>query len=99
MSRSMAALVLALTMVWRAPAGAEMPYPQNPRPCDGSGTDPTCIDPLAFAEYLFLPATTPLTLPNDFNDDWKLRSGTTGNPAIDGSAQELFGVTGASVDR
>ncbi len=94
-----AALVLALTVGWLARAAAEVPYPTNPRPCDGSDSDPACIEPTAFAQYLFLPATTPLTLPNDFNDEWKLTSEQTGNPAIDGSAQELFGVKGASVDR
>jgi len=94
-----AALALALTAAWVTRAAAEMPYPPNPRPCDGSNTDPACIDPTAFADYLFLPATTPLTLPNDFRDDWKLTSGTTGDPAIDSSDQELFGVKGASVDR
>src|SRR5439155_11217192 len=43
--------------------------------------------------------TNPPTLPNDFgNANWKLTSQKTGEPAIDTSAQELFGVTGASVD-
>jgi hypothetical protein len=94
-----AALALALTAVWLGRAAAEVPYPGNPRPCAGPDTDPACIPATAFAEYLFLPATTPLTLPNDFNDDWKLTSQSTGNPAIDDSVQELFGVKGASVDR
>ena len=93
------ALLLALTAAYVGRAAADVPYPTNPQPCTGSQTDPPCIDPTAFAQYLFLPATTPLTLPDDFNNDWKLTSGTTGNPAIDASAQELFGVTGASVDR
>src|SRR5215472_2047910 len=93
-----AVLALACIAAWVTTAAADMPYPSNPHPCDGSGTDPACISPTAFASYLFLPATTPLTLPNDFNNDWKLGSGTTGDPTIDGSAQELFGVTGASVD-
>jgi hypothetical protein len=99
MRRPNAALVLALTVAWLVPAAADMPYPTNPMPCDGTDTGPPCIDATAFAQYLFLPATTPLTLPDDFGNDWKLSSGTTGIPAIDGSAQELFGVTGASVDR
>jgi hypothetical protein len=96
-----AALALALTAVWFARAAADMPYPSNPAPCPGSETDPPCIDPTAFAQYLFLPATTPLTLPNDFagGDAWKLTSAATGNAAIDANPQELFGVTGASVDR
>src|SRR5215470_17191303 len=93
------ALAMALTTAYAATAVADMPYPANPQPCTGGATGPPCIEPTAFAQYLFLPATTPLTLPNDFNNDWKLTSGTTGNAAIDGSAQELFGVTGASVDR
>ena len=99
MRRPNAALVLALTLAWLTPAAAEMPYPSNPLPCDSANTDPPCIEATAFAQYLFLPATTPPTLPDDFDNDWKLTSGTTGDPAIDGSAQELFGVTGASVDR
>jgi hypothetical protein len=101
MRRQAAALVLAFTATWLAPAAGEMPYPSNPQPCTETNTDPPCIEPTAFAQYLFLPATTPLTLPNDFagGDAWKLTSATTGNPAIDTSAQELFGVTGASVDR
>jgi hypothetical protein len=99
MRRPNAALVLALTVAWLVPAAADMPYPTNPMPCDGTDTGPPCIDATAFAQYLFLPATTPLTLPDDFGNDWKLSSGITGTPAIDGSAQELFGVTGASVDR
>ena len=94
-----AALVLALTALWLARAAADVPYPSNPQPCTGSGSDSSCIQATEFARYLFLPPTTPLTLPNDFNDDWKLTSEQTGNPAIDGSAQELFGVKGASVDR
>src|SRR5262245_18243832 len=95
------ALVVALSAVWLARASADMPYPANPMPCTGTQTTPPCIEPTAFAQYLFLPATTPLTLPNDFEggDAWKLSSGTSGDSAIDSSAQELFGVTGASVDR
>jgi hypothetical protein len=70
-----------------------MPYPSNPQPCSGSDTDPPCIDALSFAQYLFLPTTIPLTLPNDFgNDNWKLTSDQTGNAAIDSNPQELFGV-------
>jgi hypothetical protein len=93
------ALALALTAIWLGRAAAEMPYPSNPRPCAGPTPDATCIAATAFAEYLFLPATTPLTLPNDFNDDWKITSESTGEPMIDASAQELYGVKGASVDR
>ena len=87
----------ALWLLWAAVAGAEFPYPGNPQPCAGEATDPPCIDARAFAEYLFLP---PDTLPDDYvgGNVWKYSSGTTGDPAIDGSAQELDGVTGASVD-
>jgi hypothetical protein len=96
-----ALLAVAFAILWAAHSAAEMPYPSNPRPCPAEGTDPECIPSDAFAQYLFLPATTPLTLPNDFRggDVWKLTSQATGEAAIDGSAQELFGVTGASVDR
>jgi hypothetical protein len=80
-------------------AGAEMPYPPNPRPCNGESTDPPCIDATDFSRYLFLETTDPPTLPNDFgSDNWKLTSEKTGDPAIDGNPQELFGVKGASVD-
>jgi len=78
-------------------AAAEFPYPTNPLPC-GLGAGPTCIAPTEFHRYLALPATDPPTRPNDFGDNWKITSATTGNPAIDASPQELFGVTGASVD-
>src|SRR4029453_15256107 len=83
-----AALALALTTLWSARALAEMPYPSNPQPCDASNPQPPCIEPTAFAQYLFLPATTPLTLPNDFagGDAWKLTSTKTGNPRIAWSA-------------
>lgn len=78
---------------------AAMPYPPNPRPCTDPNLDGPCFAASDFSRFLFLPATEPPTVPNDFNDDWKLTSGTTGNPAIDASPQELFGVRGASVDR
>jgi hypothetical protein len=79
-------------------ARAEMPYPPNPQPCadDGAGD---CIEATSYADYLFLPVDDPPVLPNDFgSDNWKLTSETTGEPEIDDSAQELFGVKGASVD-
>ena len=41
---------------------------------------------------------TPPYRPSNFNNDWKLTSDRTGDPSIDGSPQELFGVKGASVD-
>ncbi|MGH3582524.1 MAG: S8 family serine peptidase, partial [Mycobacterium sp.] len=96
---TVAALALAVAM-WSAPLLAAMPYPPNPLPCAGSETDPPCIPATDFAQYLFLPATDPLTLPDDFGaDNWKLTSEQTGDPSIDASPQELFGVKGASVDR
>jgi hypothetical protein len=78
-----------------------MPYPRNPQPCGArSAAAADCIPATAFSRYLFLPATSPLTLPNDFgSDNWKMSSATTGDPEIDGNPQELFGVKGASVDR
>jgi len=82
-----------------APAAAEMPYPPNPAPCTVEGEGP-CIDARDFQRYLFLPAQEPPLLPDDLAaDDWKLTSAKTGEAAIDGSAQELFGVKGASVER
>ncbi len=102
MARPLPALRLAISCIVLCcgAARAEMPYPSNPLPCTGSETDPPCIDATAFAQYLFLPTTEPLTLPNDFgNDNWKYTSERTGDPAIDNSAQELFGVKGASIDR
>ena len=97
MRRSTTAAWALLLLLCAASVQAEFPYPANPLPCGGTVTDPPCLDATAFAAYLFL---APGTLPNDYvgGSVWKYTSGTTGNPAIDGSAQELFGVTGASVD-
>ncbi len=97
--RNTATTALVIVALWLARAAADVPYPRNPHPCPEAATDPSCIAATDFADYLFLAPTTPLTLPDDFDNDWKLSSQTTGNPAIDASAQELFGVTGASVDR
>jgi hypothetical protein len=92
-------LLVTLCLLLSARGHAEMPYPPNPQPCTDGNTDPPCIDAADFARYLFLPTTTPPTLPNDFgNDNWKLTSDQTGDPAIDANPQELFGVKGASVD-
>jgi hypothetical protein len=85
--------LMALCLVLSSPLLAEMPYPANPQPCSDANTDPPCIDARDFWRYLFLPTTTPPTRPNDFgNDNWKLTSDTTGDPAIDDNPQELFGV-------
>jgi hypothetical protein len=72
------------------PAFATFPYPAPP-----PGTPPQ-----QYATYLRLPATVPPTRPSDFagGDAWKLTSDQSGDPAIDASPRELFGVTGMSVD-
>ena len=99
MRRWVALIVLVTWTVLGGTGRAEMPYPSNPRPCSGPQNDPPCIAATDFSRYLFLPTASPLTLPDDFgSDNWKLTSATTGEPAIDGSAQELYGVKGASVD-
>lgn len=79
---------------------AEFPYPPNPRPCRDSAEGNGCIQAQDYASYLFLPESDPPTIPNDFTGGtaWKLGSSKTGNADIDTSPQELFGVTGASVD-
>jgi hypothetical protein len=97
--RKTAATATAVVALWLARAAADMPYPRNLQPCAGAAMDSSCIAATDFAAYLFLPATTPLTLPDDFDNDWELSSQPTGNPTIDANPQELFGVTGASVDR
>ena len=90
-AKFVAAAAVSLAVVLLAPlvALADFPYPKPP-----PGTDPS-----AFGRYAFLPQKEPPEVPNDFNDDWKLSSGKTGEAAIDSSPQELFGVRGASVDR
>ena len=93
-------LVTLIAVVATAPGRADMPYPPNPQPCHAPATPPDCVPSTTYSRYLFLPVTTPLTLPNDFgSDNWKLTSAQTGEPAIDSNPQELFGVKGASVDR
>ena len=99
MKRSYAAALLWAVVALTAPlAVAEVPYPANPAPCSDSSSDPECIEATDFADYLFL---APGVLPNDYQggDVWKYTSQPTGDPQIDNSAQELFGVTGASIDR
>ena len=94
-----ATMLIACCLLVAGTARAEMPYPGNPLPCSDPNLDRDCIATTDFSRYLFLPATEPLTLPNDFgSDNWKLTSEKTGDPQIDGSAQELFGIKGASVD-
>jgi len=92
-------VLLSVVLFLAAPCWGDMPYPTNPQPCDAPAATAACIRPTDFSRYLFLPTTTAPTLPNDFgNDNWKLTSATTGEAAIDGNPQELFGVKGASVD-
>ena len=93
-----AALLLAVVALSAPVALAEVPYPANPLPCEGSPGDPGCIEATDFASYLFL---APGTLPNDYQggDVWKYSSNPSGNAQIDASAQELYGITGASIDR
>ncbi len=93
-----AGLVLALVLALPSPSPADFPYPTNPLPCSGAQVPPACIASTDFSKYTFLPSTDPLTLPNDFGNDWKLTSTKTGEPAIDTNPRELFGVKGASVD-
>ncbi len=93
----MRSMTLVASLLVAATAWAEFPYPANPAPC-GTVPTPECIEASEFHRYLSLPASAPPVRPNDFRDNWKISSDTTGDPAIDGSAQELFGVTGASVD-
>jgi hypothetical protein len=97
MMRSYVALLLAALVMSAPMALAEVPFPANPSPCDGAPADPPCIPATSFADYLFLP---PGTLPDDYTGGnvWKYSSGKSGDPQIDASAQELFGVTGASID-
>lgn len=89
-------LVAALVVAMRAPAA--VPYPANPRPCAPESSDPECIAATDFSRYLFL---APGVLPDDYRGGsvWKYSSEPSGNAAIDANPQELFGVTGASVDR
>ncbi|MBX3023889.1 hypothetical protein KF840_03165 [bacterium] len=98
MMRTYAAALLWVVGALSAPVAlAEMPYPANPAPCASPG-DQGCIEATDWASFLFLP---PGVLPDDYRggDVWKYSSQPTGNPQIDTSAQELFGVTGASIDR
>ncbi len=79
--------LLALTV---RPASATFPYP----------APDVATPPQAYADYCRLPAMVPPVRPADFagGDAWKLTSDATGDPAIDAKPEELFGVTGMSVD-
>ena len=78
-----AILWLSLVALAVVPAAAEFPYPNNPQPCGTDASD-DCVEATDFGAYLFLPVADPPVLPNDFgNDNWKLTSERTGDPAID----------------
>ena len=97
MRSQVAALLLTGGLLAASSVRAEVPFPANPRPCAGVPVEPPCLDATAFADYLFL---APGVLPDDYRggEVWKFSSLPSGD-AIDASAQELFGVKGASVDR
>src|SRR6186713_3056964 len=97
MKRSYVAMLLAALVMSAPMALAEVPFLANPLPCDGAAAAPPCIPATSFADYLVLPAGT---LPDDYTGGnvWKYSSGKSVDPQIDASAQELFGVTGASID-
>jgi Subtilase family/FG-GAP-like repeat len=87
---ALAVWVQAAVLLAAPSAHATFPYPPPP-----PGTAPQ-----AYADYLRLPTTTPPVRPIDFTGgtEWKLTSDPTGDPAIDSSPAELFGVRGMSVD-
>ncbi len=91
-------LSVAFFSILAAPCLAEFPYPANPQACSPDRDPATCIGVTDYAQFAFLPQTSPPLVPNDFGDDWKLTSAKTGEAAIDSNPQELFGVKGASVD-
>lgn len=91
-------LIALLSLICVSTARAEFPYPSNPNPCNGEAVPPDCIPATDWSRFLFLPTTNPPSRPNDFGDNWKLTSDTTGEPEIDNNPQELFGVKGASAD-
>ena len=85
-----ATLALLAAALAAPPAEATFPYPAPP-----AGTPPQ-----DYAAYCFLPTTSPPVRPSDFTGGtaWKLTSDQSGDPTIDASPAELFGVTGMSVD-
>ncbi len=85
-----ALLVLLAASLAASSADATFPYPAPP-----SGTPPQ-----DYAAYCFLPTTSPPVRPSDFSGGtaWKFTSDQSGDPTIDSSPAELFGVTGMSVD-
>src|SRR3989454_9357001 len=81
------AVAAGLTFVLTLSARAEFPFAADPNRCDSSGNPPGCIP-----------------LPNEMNacngDMWKDASTNvcTQDAAVDASSNELFGVSGMSVE-
>src|SRR5262249_28633468 len=88
---ALAVWVQAAVLLAAPSAHATFPFPPPP-----PGTAPQ-----AYPDYPRLPTTTPPGRPIDFpgSTEWKLTSDPTGDPAIDSSPPELFGVRGMGVDR
>src|SRR5262245_39256948 len=89
--RSTIALLASLVgVLFARPADATFPYPAH-----APGTPPQ-----DYAAYCFLPTMSPPVRPSDLTGGtaWKLGSDQSGDPAIDASPAERFGVTGMSVD-
>jgi hypothetical protein len=88
--RLSAAVALAgcvLTFSARQPAFAEFPYP----PCAG------CPDPSDYEAYLFNPSVDPPALPDEIGP-YDFRVSSLVDPSLPATPQELFGVSGMSVD-
>ena len=90
MARLSLAVAAVAAVLAAQSALATFPYP----------TPPAGTPPQDYAAYLRLPVTSPPVRPVDFTGsaEWKLTSDQTGEPAIDSSPAELFGVKGMSVD-
>jgi hypothetical protein len=85
----------ALLVLLAATLAASSAEPTFPYPAPPSG-----MPPQDYAAYCFLPTTSPPVRPSDFTGGtaWKFTSDQSGDPTIDSSPAELFGVTGMSVD-
>jgi hypothetical protein len=80
------AVVVSAIFAYQAPVSAVFPWPTKP---------PGVTDPYRYEDYLF--SSTP---PSDFNpSNFRQSSSQSSNPALQGSAQELHGVIGPSIDR
>src|SRR5437870_1609558 len=85
------ALPLLAVVLLAVPASGEFPFPANPNRCDSSGLPPGCIP-----------------LPNEMSggagscngNKWKYASTSfcTTDPSVLASSNELFGVSGMSVE-